>query len=1123
MLRPATLLLGATALLVCDRALSAQERLERYVERYGDRALAEVRAIDGLWPGERMRKVDEASFRATWSARRGPEQELERDAELFLRLQALEYGIGGRASTREALEHLRPVPRSGPRAYAPLGPAPEALLLETEPNEAPSLANPLTCGDVMQGALVGIHDLDVFRIDTATPLRFLARVDPDPASPQPLSDPTLELLDAAGRTLAFNDDTNGLYPELDLLLPSGSWYFRVSSASFALNGGYLFSPGCLAPPVLRATSALPLNLAAGERAAVIVEVVQSDALRIAATPLSASELELELLGPDGRQLLASSRIGATSGEAAIRTALPAGIYFARVRERSDLPAALQLTLAPSGTGIPSRSCPSGTLRVDVGGEQNSAFLWQPTGIEYGTLSAKDAGWPHRTRILLDDAEGRPLRGLELAAEEIGETAAAIGADTFVVLAALNAGLPDVSWRDLPSAQRWSRPQPSAGSYAGPTDLQVSVTQGFVFVDEHLDASGRLTARLVTDFDVSAGGWDLALFVDRCFVEADGPLGRQSYAPIAARWIPGTNAGWAASVLLGGAAELAADDDLYLAANLADSARDACELCALELDFDLATLGGTGSQLSALRFFAEWYFAGNATSSGASAPPSFDDSSEEANVFARRVEIRRHTGGTWDALGDVMPFEDRVDLTLGCAPIPQSAASAEDEARATLDPTSPAHGFAFEATNEIAITALAAPRSPAPWRGSATSALWRAPSAQHPGPIRKAIAGPLPPGSVGPQSQIVLRLRWEACWDDAIWDVHHYYDVARLELDLGPSNAVRTAKDLQLGPDAARFTGASGVIYQGTAASDLAADDGIYSRARREDYASALHGASAEHWDLLEFDVTSLLGPGSGASILGLRAEIELYRNGSGAAPTPSNAGGSEELLLRSDLALELFDHGTQTWIALDGTPVLQGYPFAPNCSPIGTADPELLAFDLGSGRSLGNDDDSGGGLDARLPLAVGGSPAGRSRTLLVAALSPRAGTNDTGRVGVALQAPFGYAGSAPGELVLGTPLTASVRGPDGWLAFGWHSYLPHLPSPIALPAPVQGLLVLDPAGFFLALPNAQVLVGGRAVGSLPTPADPFLAGAQIFGQGLLFDPATVTIHLVNEDRVTLVL
>ncbi|MBL8896000.1 MAG: hypothetical protein JNM84_00150 [Planctomycetes bacterium] len=1124
MLRPATLLLGATALLACDRALSAQERLELYVERYGARELAEVRAIDALWPGERMRKVDEASFRATWSARLGPEQELEPLAEIFRRLQALEYGIVARVGEREALERLRPVPRSGPRPYAPRGPLPEALLVESEPNDAPASANALNCGDVMQGALLGVQDLDVFQVVTATPQRFVARVDPDPTSAQPLADASLELLDANGRTLAFNDDTNGLYPELDLLLPSGVWYFRVAAASFALNGAYLFSPGCLALPVLSAASPLPVSLAAQERAAFLFDLAQGDELRLAATPLAppSGELELELWGRDGLQLLATSRVGASRGEAAIRTALPPGQYFARVRALDANPIALQLALALRGTGIPIQSCSGGQVRFDVGGEANPAFLWQPAGVVFGTLLAKETGWPHATRVHLDDARGGLLRSAELLPEGIGELGATIGNGTYVGLAARNAGLPSVSWRDSAIAQRWSRPQPSGGTYAGPTDLQVSTLQGFGFLDEHLSASGVLTARLFTEFDVDAGGWDLAWFVDRCFAEVDGPTGRQSFSPSAVRWLPGTNAGWAASNLLGGPAELAADDGLYLAANLADSAQDARELCALELDFDLAALGVSGSQLTALRFFAEWYFAGNATITGASAPPSFDDSSEEANVFARRVELRRQTSGTWDALGDVMPFEDRVELTLACHPIPQSSASAADEATAALDPATPAHGFLLEAGSPLALRASAAPRSPTAWRGSNTAALWRAPSAQHPGPIRAALAGPLPGGAVGPQGQLLLRLRWEACWDESIWDAHHYYDFAQLDLDLGASAVQITAKDLRLGPDAARFRGPSGVSFQSTAAVDLGANDGIYARARREDYDTPAHGPSAEHWDLLEFDVSTLLPPGGGSAIQALDAEVELYRNGAGAQPTPGNAGGSEELLLRSDLALELFDHATQTWVPLSSGPILRGYPFAPVCAPIGTVDPELLAFDLASGLSLGRDDDAGGGFDARLELAVGDPATGRSSTLLVAALSPLAGANDRGRIGLAVEAPFGYAGHAPFELRLGSPLVVELRGPEGWLAIGWHSYLPHLPSGVALPSLAQGFLVLDLTAFFLALPNAQPIVGGRATGSLPTPADPFLAGAQIFGQGLLFDPATVTIHLGNEDRVTLV-
>lgn len=1118
MLHPASLLLCASALLLCGRTSSAQERLERYVALHGSGALAAARAIDALYPGEGLRKVGEARFRREWSARFGPEQELGRLAQEFLRLQALEYGLASRPRDRATLERWRAVPRAGARAFSPPAPGIAALLQENEPNDEPSTANPLTCADQVRGTLSGLQDRDVFVLVTTTPLRLVARVDPDPASPSPLADPTLELLDARGTTLAFNDDANGSYPELDLLLPSGEWFFRVAAVSPTMNGGYLFSPSCAALPSATAGAPLALGLAAGEESAFLVDVAQPDALRLAASPAGAAELELELIARDGLHELARSRVGATPGEAAIRTALPAGIYFARVRELSGAPAALQVLLTTSGTGIPVLGCGASSSSVAVGGESNPAFLWQPSGVVAGELALKETGWPHATRAHIDDALGAELRATELTPEASGELRAVVGPGAYVGLAARNAGAPAVLWRDSAVARSWSRPRPAVGPYAGPTDLQVSTLGGFAFVDEHLDAAGLLRLRFFTEIEVESAGWDFALFVDRCAIEVDGPAGRQGFAPIAARWIHSNHAGWAGSALLGGAAELAADDELYLAANLADSTLEARETCALELDFDLSSLGARGSELRTLRFLAEWYFGGNATIAGATAPPSFDDSSEEANVFARRVELLRHGPGTWDLLGDVIPFDDRVEVRASCASIPLRTGSAEDEHLATLDPSAPWAGVLFEARTPIAFGAVVEPRSPTSWRGSAAAAAWRAPNAQYPGPIRRGLAGPLPSGVIGPASELRLRLRWEACWDDTVWDCHHYYDVARLGFDAGAGLLSTTARACRTGPDAARFTG-GGTVFTGTASSDLAADDGVYARTRREDHDTATFGASAEHWDELDFDLSAWLAPGAGGALLALEVEIELYRNGAGASPTPSTAGGSEELLLRSDLRLEVYDFAAQTWIELAGAPAVAGYPFAPVCAPVGVVDPELLAFEAATGRPLGRDDDGGGGFAARLDLAVGDAATGASSTLLVAGISPNAGTNDRGALALRLEAPFGHAGSSPFELVLGNPFAVSLRGPDGWLAFGWHSYLPALPIGLALGAPIEGLLLLDATGLFLVLPNAQPIVGGRARGSLPTPAEPSLVGGVIHGQGILFDPASGALRLVNEDRV----
>lgn len=1117
---PFVLALGAWPTLA-----TGQERIERYIERYGSAqrgfSLQHLRAIDALWPAEGIRKVSEEEFRRDWTQRYGPEQELELLSEAFLRLQALEYGIETRLDRRLAFEHIRAVPRRGADPYQVAPPIREALLQESEPNESPASANPMSCADQMYGALTGFGDVDVFVVNTTAPSRFVARVDPDLASTTPLVDPTLELLSEGGQVLAFNDDRNGTYPELDLLLPSGTWFFRVASRSIALNGAYIFSPDCNALPVVNANSPLLTNLGPHAAQGFVLEVLQDDAFRLAALSGNSTGLEIEWFDRSGLRTLAISRVGALPGEAAIRSAAKAGVFLARVRHLASSTTPVQIDVVPTGTGLPLLPCTTTSASFLVGGEWNPVFQWQAATITDGQVAIKEIGWPHATRARIDDAYGRELSSVLLGPESQASIHAVIGTQALIGLSTRNAGLPEVSWRDTPAAARWSRPQPTAGAYAGPTDLQVAALQGFTFVDDHLSPAGILTARLRTEFDISAGSWDVGIFVDRCRIEVDTPQGRTAFAPFAARLSTSNQAGWSSTVLYGGASELQNDDDLYLAANLADSSVDAQELTTLEFDFDLSTLGASGSQLSALRFFAEWYFGGNATASGALTPPSFDDSSEEANVLARAVELARHSAGTWDHLADVMPFEDRVELTLGCQSIPMQAASAADEAIATVDPANRARGFSYRASSPVAISARASARAATPWRGSVPSAAWRSPNPQHPGPTRKLAVLPLPPDVVGPLSEVRLRVRWDACWDDQIWDVHHYYDYARLEFDLGSGMRNAAPIQLALGPDIARFTGPSGVVFATGNLTDLAARDNVYARTQREDHDTQSFGASAEHSDEFLFDLSPWLTPGSGSAIVALAGEVLLFKNGAGSSPTPTTASGSEELLLRSDLDLEIYDFATQTWIALSGAPSIQGYPFSATCSSVAVLDPQLRAFDVQTGLPLAQDDDSGGGLNARVDLNLGDPLTGVSDTLFVVTASPFAGALVQGDVGFSIDAPFGYRGRAPFELTLGSTFAVEMRGPDGWLAFGWHSILPPPPVGIALGAPTSGWLVFDPTGFFLTLPNGMVIANGRASGALPTPLDPLLIGATIYGQGLLFDPISIHLQFVNEDRVIL--
>ena len=111
---------------------------------------------------------------------------------------------------------------------------------EREPNDTTSTADLLHVPAVAFGSSDFTHDADVYAFQATREQTLIVDVDADILLS--LMDPAVELFDGNGNFLFAADDTDGLDPRFNILLPySGTYYLAVSNRNLGVGDGYYYS------------------------------------------------------------------------------------------------------------------------------------------------------------------------------------------------------------------------------------------------------------------------------------------------------------------------------------------------------------------------------------------------------------------------------------------------------------------------------------------------------------------------------------------------------------------------------------------------------------------------------------------------------------------------------------------------------------------------------------------------------------------------------------------------------------------------------------------------------------------------------------------------------------------
>lgn len=195
------------------------------------------------------------------------------------------------AAQAAMLRSLRPRTVPITRAHAALFTAsPTATVTESEPNDSIAVANVVTLGDTVGGAIDPAGDGDVFALDIAAGTTIALDVIAERAG-SPL-DPVLLLVGTDSATvLVFNDDFNGLDSYIEYTVAATGRYFAVLQGFDTLAGpGYTYAlatavlpPGPGDPTTLYGTDlGAPYGMAAGASGELyVVDADSSRLLRVA--------------------------------------------------------------------------------------------------------------------------------------------------------------------------------------------------------------------------------------------------------------------------------------------------------------------------------------------------------------------------------------------------------------------------------------------------------------------------------------------------------------------------------------------------------------------------------------------------------------------------------------------------------------------------------------------------------------------------------------------------------------------------------------------------------------------------------------------------------------------------
>ncbi|MCB9881800.1 MAG: hypothetical protein H6834_08430 [Planctomycetes bacterium] len=1126
-MRPAHLL---TALVAAACPLAAQSprdaRFETWAEAYGTRDARLVRTLDALLPGDLLAKTSESEVRTILQrgglAREGSEQ--EHAIAVFRRFQDVQRGF--RYPLDDAGERYRPVPRSGSGAAPPPAPSAFSGLTEVEPNDALGLANPMTCADTMDGNISPAFDDDVFEITIQQATFFSAEV--QPAGANPITDPTLTLFDRSGNVLAFNDDFNGLYPQIDVLLPPGTYFFLVEGFTFR-TGTYRFQPRCSTPQSLDCSNGMIQGtLLPGRPQAFLLGVSQLDEVTVEVRHRNGTNAgyTARLFSQDGSVVILEDADATQPGEARFITGLSPGQYPLILENTTQTTGDFTLLMTCANQGVPSLNCGTSTVAIPDP-DHYPALQIQPSILQLADITIADRALPDGASWHTEDSTGRTLASGNTTGGATTTFRSATGPGGLLRLEN-RAGGNVPTWRDTPAAIRWCRPA-ATGGYAGPTNETIATGPGFAFVDEHIDGLGRIHLRKVEECRfITSGSWDIGWYLDRVRVEINGQALLLENANV-------TTAGTVtfSSVTTSNTASATwTDDDVYLAVNFVDQNQAGQATLALELSFDASSLGITGSQIQSLRFEAEWYFAGNADVLTV-APPTVDDSSEEFDVLARRVEILRSGPMTWDPLFDVAggastspTGSNLVDVTASCSAFPMGPElSAEDAAQGNVASPVDQVAHLFRVRSPITATFRTDNGSsmgiPQRWRDDVYANDWSLPSAQYPGPIAESSTAAWPADIVGPGGLVQVRLLKKACWADSTWDDAHYYDHVALTIDDGQGPLTHVPSQWSLTGDVSKFA-ATGILFTNDI-SDLANDDDVYARSFWDDFDAISRGPDSTYADVFTFDVSSQLAAGSGQLVQSLGLVMEVYLSGDGFFAIPNVVDSSEEQYLLS-LDVEILDWNTMTWLDLSSQAIIdaQRYTAPSNCASTTFLDPYLRVFRTSPFVLVQTDDDSvttGNGRDAEVRVRVGDPASGVEAIAVVVSASPFASPTETmGPYGLFTEAPFGFAGDAPFEISLGGTLVIRLRGEPGRFGAAFHTYRVWT-QPIALGVPFSGFLTLDPTALVLITPNGLISASSILEATVSIPNTPALVGNPVWSQAIIAQPGFTMLDFTNEDSV----
>lgn len=149
--------------------------------------------------------------------------------------------------------------------WTPLLIAPQAVAVESEPNESPRQATPVELPAAVAGRLAKGGDVDCFRLTAAPGATLVASLTAQQILLTPM-DAVLQVVDARGNVLAQNDDTHGRDPQVVLQTPAeGELFVRVFAFPETPNSTIGFAGGAAYTYVLNVTTgpfldhALPLS------------------------------------------------------------------------------------------------------------------------------------------------------------------------------------------------------------------------------------------------------------------------------------------------------------------------------------------------------------------------------------------------------------------------------------------------------------------------------------------------------------------------------------------------------------------------------------------------------------------------------------------------------------------------------------------------------------------------------------------------------------------------------------------------------------------------------------------------------------------------------------------------